>query len=81
MSCSHVPQKTFLQLTAHHRDSSGGEDFSSRLLSNPFRRRILSQIAVRNPPTFVLDDKEAIQHPNVTLGTVKKSMVATPHGF
>jgi hypothetical protein len=35
----------------------------SQLLHYPFRRRILRHIAVQNLASFMLDDKEAIQHP------------------
>ena len=35
------------------------------VLHNPLRRRMVRHIAVQNLAPFMLDDKEAIQHPEV----------------
>jgi len=47
----------------------------AQLLHHPSTGRMLSDIAVQNPPPVMRDHKEAVQQ-NVSVGTVKKSIAA-----
>ena len=48
----------------------------AHLLGDPVAGRMSRDVAVQNATTVMADDEEAVEHLNVSVGTVKKSIAA-----